>query len=108
VARRILVDATNRFPGSGPGAGSTEAIAAAYPGATVVKALNTMRWNNFGTPGGRFHYVAGDDPGANQRVAALIESLGFAVVDLGPLRDNARLVEPGGPLFNVSLTAAAT
>lgn len=107
VAGRILVDATNRFPGAGAGAGSTEAIAAVYPDSAVVKSMNTMRWDAFAASGPQrlAHYVAGDDPVASRRVAALVSSLGFDVLDLGGLRERGRLMEPGGPLFNVLLTA---
>lgn len=107
VAGRILVDATNRFPGAGAGAGSSEALAATYPDSIVVKSLNTMRWDHFDASGPEplAHYVAGDNPAANERVADIVSSLGFAVLDLGGLRTGGRLMEPSGPLFNVLLTA---
>jgi predicted dinucleotide-binding enzyme len=38
-------------------------------------------------------FLAGDDPSAKKEVAELASSLGWGVVDLGPLR-RARLLEP--------------
>lgn len=107
VAGRILVDATNQFRTSG----SSERLAARYPAATVVKSLNTMRYDALGSAAGRVgqppltHFVAGDDEAAKKTVAALVESMGFAVIDTGDLHTGGRLQEPGGPLFNILLTA---
>ena len=110
---KILVDATNAFPPKGQPADaptSSEQLAAWYPGARVVKALNTMNFAVLGQTGGRqgaerlAHYVAGDDQAAKDTVAGLIDSLGFAVVDTGSLRAGSLRQQPGGPLFNVQLT----
>jgi predicted dinucleotide-binding enzyme len=110
VAGKILVDATNRFR-SAAAPTSSEELAATYRTAKVVKSLNTMRHDLLGSAAGRTgqpplaHFVAGDDQDAKATVAGLVESLGFAVIDTGDLRTGGRLQQPGGPLFNVPLTA---
>lgn len=70
---------------------------------SVVKAFNHIqaaqiveRRTPAGTPSRRALAIAGDDGAAKARVAALIEEIGFDVVDLGPLADSWR-IEPGTP-----------
>ena len=48
--------------------------------------------------------IAGDDSAAKAQVAALIDMLGFDVVDAGPLSEGWRF-QPGTPAYNVRLTA---
>jgi predicted dinucleotide-binding enzyme len=104
---RILVDTTNRMPESadvGPGAATpSELVAALAPGARVVKAFNTLHARYIAAdprhPEGRqllFH--AGDDTAAKATFHELAERIGFAPVDVGPLRDGGRLMQVGGPL----------
>ncbi|CAM5646548.1 hypothetical protein SGLAM104S_01768 [Streptomyces glaucescens] len=45
-------------------------------------------------------FVAGDDPEANGLVARLLDELGFAPVDNGPLAAGGRRQQPGTPVFN--------
>jgi len=110
VAGKILVDATNQFRVDGP-LTSSELLAARYRTAKVVKSLNTMRYDALGSAAGRVgqpplaHFVAGDDEDAKSTVARLVESLGFAVIDTGDLHTGGLLQQPGGPLFNILLTA---
>jgi 8-hydroxy-5-deazaflavin:NADPH oxidoreductase len=73
------------------------------PRSSVVKAFNHIqaaqiveRRSPAGTPGRRALAIAGDDETAKARVAALIDEIGFDVVDLGPLADSWR-IEPGTP-----------
>ncbi|AZM88205.1 NAD(P)-binding domain-containing protein [Streptomyces sp. W1SF4] len=120
VQDKVLVDATNAFSGPGTpadlgGRGSSELVAEWYPGARVVKSLNTMHFETLavaGTASGRTaserlaHYTAGDDPKAKDVVAGIITDLGYAPVDTGPLHSGGILQQPGGPLFNRSLTEA--
>jgi len=44
---------------------------------------------------------------AKAAVARLIEQIGFAPVDTGSLREGGRKQQPGTPIYNVPLTAAA-
>ncbi|MFJ8212214.1 NADPH-dependent F420 reductase [Streptomyces sp. NPDC096033] len=126
VQDKVLVDATNAFSGPGTpadlgGRGSSELVADWYPGARVVKSLNTMHYETLAVAGGTSlaklrgskaagerlaHYTAGDDPKAKEIVAGIITDLGFAAVDTGPLHSGGILQQPGGPLFNRSLTEA--
>ena len=46
-------------------------------------------------------------PVAKAEVARLIEQIGFAPVDTGSLREGGRKQQPGTPIYNVPLTAAA-
>ncbi|MFB6615543.1 NADPH-dependent F420 reductase [Streptomyces sp. NPDC056367] len=116
VQDKVLVDATNAFGGPGApadlgGRGSSDLVAEWYPGAQVVKSLNTMHFETLavaGTaPGERLaHFTAGDDAKAKEIVAGIISDLGFAPVDTGPLHSGGILQQPGGPLFNRPLTEA--
>lgn len=88
---KIVMDAVNWF-GERP-AGVTrslaEAIADAAPGARVVKAFNTTGSGNMLNP--RYGaqnadmFICGDDASAKEIVAELASSIGFDVVDAGPL-----------------------
>jgi predicted dinucleotide-binding enzyme len=74
----------------------------------VVKSLNTMRHDVLVSAARQpplAHFVASDDEDAKQTVASLVESLGFAAVDTGDLHTGSLLQQPGGPLFNIQLTA---
>jgi predicted dinucleotide-binding enzyme len=118
LAGKVVVDATNyyagrdgAFPDLASGATtSSELVAAALPGAKVVKAFNTIHFRHLandglpaGTPGRRAIPIAGDDAAAKGTVAALIDQIGFDSYDVGPLASGRRF-DPGTPLFNVALT----
>lgn len=114
LAGRTLVDVANPLDFSGglppvvaaPGGLSlAERIQAAFPGARVVKTLNTM--NNAvmvrpsSVPGGHEVFVSGDDAGAKEVTAGLLGDLGWPaerIFDLGPL-STARAVEQVLPLW---------
>ncbi|GLX38581.1 NADP oxidoreductase [Streptomyces roseochromogenus] len=120
VQDKVLVDATNAFNGPGAaagpsGRGSSELVAEWYPGARVVKSLNTMYFETLavaGTVPGRqpserlAHFTAGDDAKAKEIVAGIITDLGFVPVDTGPLHSGGILQQPGGPVYNRPLTEA--
>jgi 8-hydroxy-5-deazaflavin:NADPH oxidoreductase len=111
----VLVDATNRWEnealpewlqsGLDAGQSSSEAIAAHFPGATVVKALNHVSHWDLDTAGRspgphrRAVGVASDDDGAAAAVGLLARRLGFEPVLLPGLAAG-RLLEPDGPVFN--------
>ena len=73
-----------------PGTSAAEQIAAAAPGARVVKAFNTTFAGNLeaGEAGGAplDVFIAGDDAEAKQAVADLAASGGLRPIDAGPLR----------------------
>ncbi len=114
---RIVVDAMNYYPerdgqldlGEG---GSSGLLAAAAPGARVVKAFNTMNWELLGRessedPDRRLAlFLAGDDEEAKAAVSELIREIGFAPVDTGSLAEGGRRQSPGSPIYNRPLTEA--
>ena len=99
LSGKIILDPTNRVARTAdgwanhdvPGKGSNaELIQAAAPNARVVKAFNTLNWRQMVDPetaGGPITIaLAGDDPDAKAVVAALVEGMGLATIDFGPLR----------------------
>jgi len=110
LAGRIVVDANNDWSGGAPATSSSERVADFLPGATVVKAFNSIHYAHLaeqgtpaGTPGRRAIPIAGDDAAAKATVTHLIDDVGFDVYDVGPL-SAGRLIEPGSPVFNVGMT----
>jgi 8-hydroxy-5-deazaflavin:NADPH oxidoreductase len=116
---RILVDANNPIeaplfkPVDLKGRVSSEVVADLVPGARVVKAFNHHRAEVLaGDPrsdgGRRVLFYSGNDSAAKAEVAALIDRIGFAGIDLGSLADGGRLAQfPGGPLPNQNLVKVA-
>lgn len=98
---KILIDAINPI---GPGfqlaveqgTSGAEQIQSWATGARVVKAFNTTGAENMLDP--IYHgqatamFISGDDPDAKAVVTQLVEDLGFAVADVGPLA-TARYLE---------------
>ena len=117
----LVVDTGNYYPGRDGqiaaidgGTASSRWVADHLPGATVVKAFNTIQAGHLlalGRPAGdegRIALpVAGDDAGAKRRVLELVEALGFDGVDAGTL-DESRRQEPGSPVYGADLGAEAT
>jgi predicted dinucleotide-binding enzyme len=116
---RILVDANNPIetplfkPVDLKGRVSSEIVADLVPGARVVKAFNHLRAEILaGNPqsdgGRRVLFYSGNDSTAKAEVAALIDRIGFAGIDLGSLAVGGRLAQfPGGPLPNQNLVKVA-
>jgi hypothetical protein len=97
LAGKIILDPTNRVGRGGdhlthdvPGKGSNAAlIQAAAPGAVVVKAFNTLNWQQMVDPasaGGPITIpLAGDSAEAKAVIAELVEGMGLHALDVGPL-----------------------
>ncbi|MGI4748414.1 MAG: NADPH-dependent F420 reductase [Janthinobacterium lividum] len=113
---RILIDATNPYIELKPrlkladldGIGASTIVAGQAPGARVVKAFNSLTTASFEkgptqAGGRRVLFVSGDDPDAKLTVKGLIESFGYAVIDLGSLEAGGRLQQAGGPLGGKNL-----
>jgi predicted dinucleotide-binding enzyme len=109
---KIVVDASNYYLRRDgeidlDGLTSTEVLACHLSGSRVVKAFNTMYYETLaseGQPGAPLEdrlvlFVAGDDEGAKGVVSRLIEEIGFAPVDTGPLETSGKQ-EPGAPVYN--------
>lgn len=105
-AGKLVIDVSNPvtedFSGLqlGHDRSAAEEIAALLPGASVVKAFNTIFAQHYdaglkigGLPLQTF--VASDDELARERVKSLARDIGLVPVDAGPLR-NARYLEPLG------------
>jgi 8-hydroxy-5-deazaflavin:NADPH oxidoreductase len=120
VADKIVVDAMNYWPPidgvqelfEDPQGGSSEIVAHRLSRSTIVKALNQIGYHDledgrrpFGSPDRRALGVAGDDAAAVDTVSEIIERIGYDAVRLDSLRAG-RVLEPGGPVFGVSLQRA--
>jgi len=108
---RVLIDATNPFSQYSPklvladlgGKGASEIVAALAPGTRIVKAFNSIVIDRFNegpvkNGGRRVIFVSGDHPEENAFVQELIESFGFAALELGGLVIGGRMQQAGGPL----------
>jgi predicted dinucleotide-binding enzyme len=105
---RIVIDATNQWEDFRRGIAAdlgdltgSARNAALMPGARVVKAFNALygritAQNPRRRDGRLVVFLAGDDPAANAAVASFADSMGFAPVDLGGLRDGGRFMQVGG------------
>jgi predicted dinucleotide-binding enzyme len=115
---RIVIDATNQWNGPGTEVDlgdltGSERNAALMPGARVVKAFNTLfagavaAQDPRGADGRLVVFLAGDDTDAKATVSAFADSLGFAPVDLGGLREGRLMQVGGGPLSGLHVTKVA-
>ncbi|MDQ1556460.1 MAG: 8-hydroxy-5-deazaflavin:NADPH oxidoreductase [Actinomycetota bacterium] len=117
VADRLVVDTMNYWPPTDGVQqmfddlrfGSSEIVQQRLARSTIVKALNHIGYHElederrpFGSRERRALGVAGDDPGAVDIVAQVVERIGYDTVPLDNLRFG-RLLQPGGPVFGVSL-----
>ena len=112
---RIVIDANNPIeaplfkPVDLHGRISSQVVADLVSGARLVKAFNHLRADVLASDpradgGRRVLFYSGDDSVAKAEVGALIDRLGFAGIDLGPLAVGAKLTQfPGGPLPNQNL-----
>jgi predicted dinucleotide-binding enzyme len=92
---RVVIDAMNRFTGD-PARSTAQDLADLLPGARLVKAFNTIGFENMSTAAGRRQkavmFIAGDHPEANAVAASLASDLGFQPEDVGAL-SNAKPLE---------------
>ncbi len=102
---KTVVDTSNYYPQRDgtiaeveSGATTTgELLAAQLPQSHVVKAFNNIFWGHLaslprpaGSPDRSALPIAGDDPGAKDRVVELLDRLGYDAVDVGELRESWR------------------
>ena len=109
VAGKTVIDVTNPLKAdySGlatNGSSAAEELQKQLPEANVVKAFNTIFASNQANPTRDIDgFVAADDDKAKQQVISLVESMGFAPLDVGPLT-SARFLE-GMAFINIGLNA---
>ncbi|MBC7633406.1 NADPH-dependent F420 reductase [Aeromicrobium sp.] len=116
---KVVIDTNNYYPErdgaiaelDDESTTSAEMLQRHLPDSHVVKAFNhiqaqaiTSEAQEAGTPDRRALVVAGDDDGAKAAVTALIDQLGFDVVDVGTLAEGWR-VQPDTPGYGPRLTA---
>ena len=118
---KLVIDSNNYYPErdgqiaelDNDSTTSSELLQAHLPGASVVKAFNTIWFEHLKAQGNvdlplnerRAIFIAGDDSEAKAVVAALIESIGFAAVDSGFLAEGGRSQQPGSAIYNKDWTA---
>jgi predicted dinucleotide-binding enzyme len=113
---RILIDGTNPFHGSVGhfkladvgNLSTSQVVAALAPGARVVKAFNTMFASNLEVEpvvdgARRVAFLSADGASAKKQVTRLLQRLGYAVIDLGNLRDGGLMQQAGGPIAGRNL-----
>ena len=120
VAGRFVVDTMNYWPPvdgvqemfEDRRYGSSEIVARRLARSSIVKTFNHLGYHELedeirppGSPERRALGVAGDDPGAVDTVADVVERIGYDTVRLDGL-GAGRLLQPGGPVFGVSLSRA--
>jgi 8-hydroxy-5-deazaflavin:NADPH oxidoreductase len=103
---KIVIDTTNQFGAPPlPDEGQTAAAfnAARMPGARYTKSFNTLTSGFQAEAAGRtgdarvVQWLCGDDPGAKEVAASLIEDVGFVPVDLGSTAGCAVMEAPRRP-----------
>ncbi|MES2109873.1 MAG: NADPH-dependent F420 reductase [Bacteroidota bacterium] len=113
---KVVIDATNAFISYAPdfrvadlgGRASSEVVAGQLPGARLVKAFNTLYFkilalNPEEAGGRRVLFYSGNDAAAKKEVGDVIESLGFAAIDLGDLATGSKLQEPKQAVATLNL-----
>ena len=101
---KTIVDVTNAYgvpPEKLGGQPSSKFVAQAFTGAKLVKGFNhllaaTLDQDPAEHGGKRVVFLASDDDGAAEEIAALAENLGFAPIKLGGLSEGGLLVQARG------------
>ena len=121
VAGKVVIDTMNYYPArdgrfeelDSDATTSSEIFQRHLPGAFVVKAFNSIRWDSLrdkARPGaGESHIgipISGDDLAAKQEVDDLIAEIGFDGVDAGPLGEGGRRHQVGSELYGAELPSA--
>ena len=118
---KVVIDAGNYYPGrdgkfaelDSDETTSSELLSSHLKEARLVKGFNTIYFKHLATQGNtslpleerRAIFIAGDDSGAKEIAANLIEEIGFAAVDTGFLHEGGRSQQPGTAVYNKDVTA---
>ena len=101
---KIVIDVINAYgvpPEELGNLPSSVVVSQAFPGAKLVKAFNSLAAETLAEDpnvkgGRRVVFLSSDDEGAAAQVAALVEQLGFAPVQLGKLAEGGVLIQARG------------
>jgi 8-hydroxy-5-deazaflavin:NADPH oxidoreductase len=85
---QILIDGTNPYHGK----------AGTFKPADVGNLSTNLEADPVVNGAKRVAFISADDDGAKNRVESLLEGFGYAVVDLGNLRNGGLIQQAGGPL----------
>lgn len=104
---KVVVDAMNTYgvsPEELKGQDSTNVVAAAFPGAKLVKTLNQLPAKLLAQEpvqngGRRVMFVSSNDASAEASVGQLVADLGFAPILLGKVSEGGKLIGMGGTLI---------
>jgi predicted dinucleotide-binding enzyme len=92
-----VIDAMNRFDAEVTAHSTTQDLAQLLPGAKLVKAFNTIGFENYPTAARRtvqaVMFVAGDDVDAKRAAMALAAEIGFRPEDAGGMANTKVLEE---------------
>ena len=118
---KVVIDAGNYYPErdgkfaelDSDETTSSELLSSHLKEARLVKGFNTIYFKHLATQGNtslpledrRAIFIAGDDSGAKEIAANLIEEIGFAAVDTGFLHEGGRSQQPGTAVYNKDVTA---
>jgi len=111
---KIVIDSTNHYatPDFQLAAlgdkTSSEVVAEHLQGAHLVKAFNTLYYRVLEADpkesfGKRVLFISGNHAEEKQEVKTIIETFGFAVIDLGTLAAGGKLQDAKGPLSAINL-----
>jgi 8-hydroxy-5-deazaflavin:NADPH oxidoreductase len=92
LAGKIIIDATNDF--SRPVMNSLNVLTEAVPGARLVRAFNTLGWENFANPeigGMQIDLFFCGDPSVRSSIEELITAIGLNPVYIGDIESAALL-----------------
>lgn len=104
---KIIIDAMNTYgisPEELKGQASSNFVAAAFPGAKIVKTLNQLpakllAMNPAEVGGRRVMFVSSNDINAAEVGVQLVSDLGFAPILVGKIDQGGALLGMGGPLI---------
>lgn len=118
---KVVIDAGNYYPErdgkfaelDSDETTSSELMSSHLKGARLVKGFNTIYFKHLATQADqsqpleerRAIFIAGDDSGAKEIVARLIEEIGFSAVDTGFLHEGGHRQQPGTAVYNKEVTA---
>lgn len=107
---KIVIDVTNGFmlpadvqEAEFKGRLTSEVNAERVPGAKLVKAFNQLPLKVLASPlpdeiGRRVVFISSDHEDASAEIAALVDTLGFAPIEVGKIAEGGRLIQARAPL----------